>query len=584
MFLRRKKNNFNTILLYFNLIMKWGKNQKKNFIIANILMLAVASVTSLYPIAIDFSFNALNEKNVKHLMFIPLAIIILTLVKGISYFYQTVIVGKISNSVIKVIQLRLYEKIVNFDVLLMNEFQQGSLQSRFINDLNILREAITRVLNNLVRDFFTLLGLLISMFYLDWVLTLCVILIYPLSIKPIIFIGKSTRKHSLKLQEKIAAAGAFLNESFSSIAVIKTFNLEHLQKHKAEKKFADIYKKNIEIIRVRSKVEPTLEIVGGLAISAVIVIAGLRISSGYSDIGAFSGFISALLIAVQPARALGTLNTILQEGGASLLRLNDILSKENKVISVKNPKKIDNIKGNIIFKNVSFSYDNKNKSLNAINLKIKAKEHLVLVGNNGSGKSTFLNLIPRLIDPTKGTINLDGIDIKLFEINKLRSIISLVSQDIILFDLSIKENLKLANKNASSAEIEKACKIADAHNFIIKLRKGYKTLVGDRGLKLSGGQRQKISIARALLKKPKILLLDEATSALDNYSEKKIIKNLNKFTKNITTITIAHRTATILNAKRILFFHNGKVVSEGTHSQIMQKNLDYKKHFLTNFK
>ena len=584
MFLRKKKNNLNTLLLYFNLIIKWGKSQKKNFIKANLLMLVVAAVTSLYPIAIDFSFNALNEKNITHLMYIPLAIIALTILKGISYFYQTVIVGKISNSIIKVIQLRLYEKIVNFDVLLMSEFQQGSLQSRFINDLNVLREAITRVLNNLIRDFFTLLGLLISMFYLDWVLSLCVILIYPLCIKPIVFIGKSTRKHSLKLQEKISVAGAFLNESFSSIAVIKTFNLESLQKIKAEKKFSDIYKKNIEIIKVRSKVEPTLEIIGGLAISAVIVIAGLRINSGQTDIGAFSGFISALLIAVQPARALGTLNTVLQEGGASLLRLDDILKKENKIFSIKNPRKIDDIKSNIIFKQVSFSYDNKNKSLNGINLKIKAKENLVLVGNNGSGKSTFLNLIPRLIDPTKGIITIDGTDIKFFEITKLRSIISLVSQDVMLFDLSILENLRLANEKASFQDIEKACKISDAHNFIIKFKKSYDTVVGDRGLKLSGGQRQKISIARALLKNPKILLLDEATSALDNYSEKKIINNLNKFTRNITTITIAHRTATILNAKRILFFQNGKIVSDGTHSKIMKKNLDYKKHFLTNIK
>ena len=368
-----KKNNFDTLKLYFNVIIKWGKTQKKNFLVANILMIIVAAVTSLYPIAIDFAFNAINNNNLTKIFYIPVFIILLTFIKGFSYFYQTIFVGKISNNIIKEIQLHLYNKIVNFDILLMGKFKQGSLQSRFINDLNILREAITRVLNNLIRDLFTLIGLLMSMIYLDWMLTLCVILIYPLCIKPIIFIGKSTRNHSIKLQEKIASAGAFLSESFSSIAVIKTFNLESLQKIKAQNKFSDIYKKNIEIIKVRSKVEPTLEIIGGLAISSVIVIAGLRINSGHIDIGSFSGFISALLIAVQPARALGTLNTVLQEGGASLLRLDDILNKENRITTIKNPKSIKDIKGELIFRNVSFSYENKIKSLDKINIKIKSK-------------------------------------------------------------------------------------------------------------------------------------------------------------------------------------------------------------------
>ncbi len=581
---RRKKNSFSTFLLYFDLIIKWGKEQRKNFFIANILMLVVAAMTSLYPIVIDYAFNAINNKNMQDLMFIPLVIIFLTLVKGLTYFYQTVYVGKIANSIIKTIQLNLYEKIVNFDVLLMSEFKTGSLQSRFINDLNILKEAVTRLLNNLVRDFFTLIGLLASMVYLDWLLTLCVIIIYPLCIRPIIFIGKTTRKHSLKLQEKISIAGAFLSESFSSMAVIKSFNLEDLQKKKAEKKFLDIYNKNIEIIKVRSKVEPTLEIIGGLAISSVIVVAGLRINAGHIDIGAFSGFISALLIAVQPARALGTLNTILQEGGASLVRLNEILNKKNIIISPKKSKKINNFKGKMTFRNVFFTYDRKINSLKSINLSINPKEKLVIVGSNGSGKSTFLNLIPRLIDPSKGNIKIDGIDIKSLDIIDLRSMIALVSQDIILFDLTILENLKLANQNATMKEIEKACEIADSHNFIKKLKKGYNTLVGDRGLKLSGGQRQKIAIARAILKKPKILLLDEATSALDNHSEKKIISGLNNFSKDITTITIAHRTATILDAKRILFFLNGKITCSGTHNQLINQNKEYKKQFLSSYK
>ena len=206
-----------------------------------------------------------------------------------------------------------------------------------------------------------------------------------------------------------------------------------------------------------------------------------------------------------------------------------------------------------------------------------------MVGPNGSGKSTFINLIPRLIEPAQGKVTIDGIDIKSFEVTKLRSYISLVSQDVVLFDLSILENLKLANKDANRNDIIDACKLADAHNFILKFKNGYKTIVGDRGLKLSGGQRQRIAIARAILKKPKILLLDEATSALDNLSETKILKSLNRFTKNITTIMIAHRVSTIVNAKRILFFESGKIVADGSHSQLMRKNIEYKKHFLIHY-
>ena len=239
----------------------------------------------------------------------------------------------------------------------------------------------------------------------------------------------------------------------------------------------------MKLLKLDQKVEPTLEIIGGLAISLVIVVAGLRINSGHIDIGAFSGFISALLIAVQPARALGTLNTVLQEGGASLLRLDEILNKENKIISIKKPKPVNNIEGKILFKNISFSYDKKAKSLFNLNLTIKAKENIVLVGPNGSGKSTFINLIPRLMEPMQGKVIIDGIDIKSFDVTKLRSYISLVSQDVVLFDLSILENLKLANMNATRDDIIDACKLADAHNFIIKFKNGYKTIVGDRGLK-----------------------------------------------------------------------------------------------------
>ena len=307
----KKQNRLSTFFLYVKLLTKWGVKQKKNFIIANIFMLIVAITTSMYPLIIDFAFDVISEKKNEYIFFLPILILGITVIKGLAHYFQTLFVGIIANSVIKDIQFELYNKIIDFDVSIFNKQNAGSLQSRFINDLNILRESIVRSLNNLIRDVLILLGLIISMFYLDWVLTLCVLLVYPICINPVINIGKNTRKISLKLQKKISEAGAFLSESFSAIRVIKTYNLEELQKKKAINKFEDIFVSNIKIIKARAKIEPTLEIIGGLAISTVLVIAGIRILNESSDLGSFTGFISALLIAVQPARALGTLNPLI---------------------------------------------------------------------------------------------------------------------------------------------------------------------------------------------------------------------------------------------------------------------------------
>ncbi len=580
----KKQNRLTTFFLYLKLLKKWGFKQKNKFIIANIFMLLVAIATSMYPLIIDFSFDVISEKNKQYIFFLPVLILGITFIKGIAHYFQTLYVGIIANSIIKDIQFYLYNKVLEFDVTIFNNQNAGSLQSRFINDLNILKESIIRTLNNLIRDVLILLGLIISMFYLDWVLTICILLVYPICIRPVIKIGKKTRDISLKLQKKISEASAFLSESFSAIRVIKTYNLEDLQKKNAIRKFENIYEGNVKIIKVRAKIEPTLEIIGGLAISIVLVLAGIRILNNNSDLGSFTGFISALLIAVQPARALGTLNTILQEGAASLIRLEDLLKKKS-LIDITESKKIFNlVKGKIKFSNVSYYYNYEEYTLKKINCIINPGEQVVIVGANGSGKSTFINLIPRLMDPVKGNVYIDDHNIKKLQIKSLRDNIALVSQDVILFDTSIMKNIAIANPKASKLEIIEASKKADAHNFIMKLKKSYKTITGDRGLNLSGGERQKISIARALIKQPKILLLDEATSALDNKSESKVNKMLKSFNKNITTIIVAHRLSTILEAKRIIYFDRGCILADGSHKNLIKNNSDYRKHFYSVFK
>ena len=580
----KKQNRLSTFLLYLKILKNWGFKQKNNFIIANIFMLIVAIATSMYPLIIDFAFDVISEKNKQYIFLLPVLILGITTIKGLAHYFQTLYVGIIANSIIKDIQFHLYNKVLEFDVTIFNNQNAGSLQSRFINDLNILKESIIRTLNNLIRDVLILLGLIISMFYLDWVLTICVLLVYPICIRPVIKIGKKTRDISLKLQKKISEASAFLSESFSAIRVIKTYNLESLQKKNALKKFENIYEGSIKIIRVRAKIEPTLEVIGGLAISIVLVLAGIRILNNNSDLGSFTGFISALLIAVQPARALGTLNTILQEGAASLIRLEGLLKKKSLIDTRESKKILSLAKGKIKFSNVSYYYNYEEYTLKKINCVINPGEQVVIVGANGSGKSTFINLIPRLMDPVKGNVYIDDQNIKKLQIKSLRDSIALVSQDVILFDTSIMKNIAIANSKASKFEIIEASKKADAHNFIIKLKKSYKTITGDRGLNLSGGERQKISIARALIKQPKILLLDEATSALDNKSESKVNKVIKSFQKNITTIIVAHRLSTILEAKRIIYFDKGRILADGSHKNLIKNNFDYRKHFYSIYK
>ena len=580
----KKQNRLSTFFLYIKLLKKWGAKQKKRFVIANIFMLIVAIATSMYPLIIDFAFDVISEKKKEYIFLLPIFILGITVVKGFAQYFQTLYVGIIANSIIKDVQYNLYNKVLDFDVTIFNNQNAGSLQSRFINDLNILKESIIRTLNNLIRDVFILLGLIISMLYLDWVLTLCVLFVYPICIRPVIKIGKNTRDISLKLQKKISEASSFLSESFSAIRVIKTYNLEGLQKKIAIKKFENIYKGNIKIIKARAKIEPTLEIIGGLAISIVLVLAGIRILNDNSDLGSFTGFISALLIAVQPARALGTLNTILQEGAASLIRLEDLLKKKSLIDTSESKKVLNLVKGKIRFSNVNYYYNYKEYTLKKINCVICPGEQVVIVGANGSGKSTFINLIPRLMDPVMGNVYIDDQNIKKLQIKSLRSSIALVSQDVILFDTSIMKNISIANPMASKSQIIEASKKADAHNFIMKLKKSYNTITGDRGLNLSGGERQKISIARALIKKPKILLLDEATSALDNKSESKVNKVLKSFEKNITTLVVAHRLSTILEAKRIIYFDKGCILADGSHKKLIKNNSHYRKHFYSIFK
>ena len=566
------------LMVFRRIWLQWGHKHLVVFIIANILMLMVAGTTALYPIVIDYAFQFLTNKDWSKITLIPFAIVILTLIKGSALYQQTVLVNKVVHSIIANIQTQLYESFINLDLDIINKERAGGLQSRIMNDVNLMKEAMIRSCNNLIRDLFTLIGLIVSMIWLNWVLAIAVLAIYPLATFPIILIGKRSRFLSHSLQSDLAQSASFLTESFVGARLIKSYQLESEQKDKASNHFNRLKTLFVKLVSTRAGLEPVMEIVGGIAISLVILLAGWQIISGRSSVGEFSGFISALLIAVGPARALGTLNSVLQEGTAAATRVFAGIDSKAVVIESESAKSLIKPKGNLVFKNVSYSYSDKNLSaLNDIDLEILPGEHIAIVGPSGSGKSTLVNLIFRFFDPENGKIIFDDQDIRFLKLSSLRKNIAIVSQETSLLYGSVYENISYGDKTATKNKILKAAIEADADQFIRKLPKGYDTLVGENGENLSGGEKQRISIARAILKNPAVLILDEPTSALDASTEERIKNALHKASASRTTITIAHRISTVIDSDRIVVMDKGKIISVGNHKELFSTCLIYKK-------
>ena len=556
----------------------YGKEHLFSFIIANLFMILIAGTTALYPIVIDYAFLSLEEANWSKIIFIPVFIILLTFIKGAALYKQTVIINTLVQTIIFKIQSSLFNSLLKLDLDIINSMRVGNLQARIMNDVNLMKEALIRSFNNLIRDFFTLIGLIISMFWLNWVLALAVIIVYPLAVFPIVKIGKKSRSLSNFMQEHIGKTSAFVTESFSGIRLIKSYQLEKVQNKKANNYFEELKIIIIRVISTRAALEPVMEIIGGIAISLVILLAGWQIVTGTSTVGEFSGFISALLIAVGPARALGTLNSVLQEGTAAANRVFGGIDSKSKVIDAANAEEIKIIKGNISFKNVIYNYSDKNiAALDNINLEINGGETIAVVGPSGSGKSTLVNLILRFFDPHQGDVYIDDKNLKKIKTSSLRKNIAIVSQDTLLFHGTVSENIAFGNLDCKKIDIENAAKEAEAHNFIRSLPDSYETIVGENGANLSGGERQRIAIARAILRDPSILILDEPTSSLDAEAEDKIKQTLVNIAKDRTTIIIAHRLSTITNANKIILLDQGKISSIGTHEELIEKSPLYKK-------
>ena len=523
------------------------------------------------------------DKNKDMLMILPIAVLIIAIVKGFSEFGQSVLMLLVGQRTIGDIQKDMYASLMKADLSFFHNNPSGNLVARFISDVNRLRHSVTTTLTGIAKDTLTLIFLVALMFYRDWELASIAFLIFPLAIYPITRIGRMMRKISAATQNKIGEFSTLLNQTFQGSRQVKAYGMEGYEGERARDYIDEITRLIFKISRRSTIRRPIMESLGGIAVAGVVLYGGIKVIDGETTPGTFFSFLTAFFLAYRPLKSLAGLNAVLQDGLASAERLFRILDIEPKIQDRNNSKTIENVKGTIEFKNVEFAYENKDYILKKISLLIPRGKKIALVGPSGAGKSTILNLIPRFFEVEKGQVEIDGIDIKEIKIGSLRSSMALVSQEINLFDDTIRSNIAYGKLDSSEEEIIAAAKKSASHDFITKLPNGYNTTVGEHGVKLSGGQRQRIAIARAMLKNAPILLLDEATSSLDTESERYVQEALLELMKNRTTLVIAHRLSTVINADTIYVIDSGKIAESGTHFELLKNEGVYSRLYTQQF-
>jgi subfamily B ATP-binding cassette protein MsbA len=418
-------------------------------------------------------------------------------------------------------------------------------------------------------------GLIASMFYLDWLLSLVVMLVYPLAGIPIERLGRRVRRASGGMQQRTGETASLLHESFAQARTVRAYRLEAAETRRANAAFKELYRSLLRMTRSRARVEPVLEVLGGAAVAAVIGFEGWRAAIGDNTLGDFSGFVAALLIAARPLRALGTLNASLQEGLAGLVRIFGVLDEQPRIFDAPDAVPLPPGQGRVVFRDVRFAYPDGRVGLAGLTFEAAPGATVALVGASGAGKSTALALIPRLQDATGGAVLIDGADVRSVTLASLRDAIAYVGQDALLFDDTVAANIRMGRPDASEAEIEAAAADASAAVFVAALPEGYATRVGPGGQRLSGGQRQRVALARALLRNPRILLLDEATSALDTENEAAVQEALARLRRGRTTIVVAHRLSTVRDADLVVVMADGRAVEQGTHAELLERDAAY---------
>ncbi len=570
--------------MYFR-ILKYVKPYTNKLIIA-IFFAVIFSVSNVYFIALvrDIS-KAIGSKNMVLFNIYILDTVGLYIVRLVATYFQTYWMAYISSRLTIDIRVELYRHVQHLSLTFFEKYRQGDIMSRILSDIGAIENVIRSTFTSFIPQTLTLIGVLIYLLVLNWQLTMITFIILPVFIFIVQRFASRLRKLSSKIQRKNADITSVLAESLAAVRIVKAFAMENFEVKRFIRENERNFRLSMQNVRVSAIQEPVIALLQFLSIVVVLWYGGRLVVLGQMDIANLIAFFTGILLLIDPVLALSRVYTQINSAFSSSERVFSILDMVPDVKDKKHALVIDKIEGEICFKDVSFQYNaTEQMVLHNINVKIKSGETVALVGPSGAGKTTFINLIPRFYDVTSGSITVDGHDLRDLQTFSLRSQIGIVPQESILFSGSIESNIAYGKIGATRKEIVEAARKANAEEFILKMKNGYVSRVGERGQKLSGGQKQRIAIARAILKDPRILILDEATSSLDNESEKLVQEALDRLMENRTTLVIAHRLSTVINADRILVLENGQIVEEGPHEELLSKGGLYKKLYELNFK
>ncbi len=515
------------------------------------------------------------NKDARLLNLLPLALLLLFLFKGVVYFIYSYLLEWVSQCVIRDLRNRIYAHFNRLDLGFFQKRPTGELISRIINDVTLLQGAVSHALIRILRDFFSVISLLGVIFFMDWRLALMSLIFLPMASVPIVVFGKKFRRISTRYQKNVGEATNLLHETIGGARIVKAFCMEEFEKKRFAAKMQDLFEILMRDTRYRCLSHPMIEFMGGVGMAMIIWFGGVQVLKGNSTPGTFMSFLTALVMLYEPIKGVSKINSTIQQGMASASRIFSLLDVRPRVRERRHAVVLPPFAGEITFDHVSFAYEKNEPVLHDINLRIRRGEVLAIVGPSGSGKTTLANLIPRFYDVSAGALLIDGHDVRDVTLHSLRGQIALVTQQTILFNDTVRNNIAYGRRDCPMEEIIKAARAAYALDFINELPEGFETLVGESGARLSGGQQQRLSIARALLKDAPILVLDEATSALDTESERQVQRALENLMQNRTTIVIAHRLSTIRKADRIVVMKEGHLVEEGSHDELLARGGEY---------